>query len=69
MILTSAFFSEHLLVAAFYRKTPVLQPLFKSEHCQIFKSTFLEEHLRTAASENMFMFMMFMMFMFIKIYS
>ena len=36
-------------------KTPVLESLFNSEYCEIFKSTYFEEHLRTAASENMFM--------------
>ena len=40
---------EYLLVPAFYRKTPVL------EYCEIFKSTYFEEHLCTAASENVFM--------------
>ena len=37
------------------RKTPVLESLFNSEYCKIFKSTDIEEHLRTAASENVFM--------------
>ena len=49
------FFQENLLVAAFYRKTPVLESLFNSKYCEIFKSTYFEEHLCTAASENMFM--------------
>ena len=40
---------------AFYRKTPVLESLFNSEYCEIFKSTYFEEHLRTAATENVFM--------------
>ena len=39
-------------MAASYRKTPVLESLFNTEHCKIFKSTYFEEHLRTAASEN-----------------
>ena len=39
--------------AASYRKTPMLEPLFNSEYCEIFKRTYFEEHLRTAASENM----------------
>ena len=29
--------------------------LFNSEYREIFKSTYFEEHLRTAASENVFM--------------
>ena len=49
------FFSEDLLVAASYRKTPVLESLFNSEFCEISKSTYFEEHLRTTASENLFM--------------
>ena len=47
-------FKEHLLVAASYRKTLVLECLFNSEYYKI-KSTYFEEHLRTAASENVFM--------------
>ena len=46
---------EDLRVAASYRKTPVLESLFNSEYCEIFKSTYFEQHLRTAASENVFM--------------
>ena len=42
-------------MAAFYRKTPVLESLFNCEYCEIFSSTYFEEHLRTAASENVFM--------------
>ena len=33
----------------------MLESLFNSEHCGIFNSTYFEEHLRTAASENLFM--------------
>ena len=44
-----------LLVATSYMKTPVLEPLFNSEYCEIFRSTYFEEHLCTAASENVFM--------------
>ena len=44
-------FKEHLLVAASYRKTLVLESLFNSEYYKI-KSAYFEEHLRTAASEN-----------------
>ena len=42
-------------MAAFYRKAPVLESLFSSEYCEIFKGTYFEEPLRTAASENVFM--------------
>ena len=49
------FLKEYLLVAASYRKMPVLESLFNSEYCKIFKRTYLEEHLRTAASQNVFM--------------
>ena len=59
-MLTSACKKEHLFsrpppVAASYRKTPVLESLFNSEYCKIFKSTYFEEHLRIAASEKVFM--------------
>ena len=47
-------FKEHLLVAASYRKKLVLESLFNSEYYKI-KSTYFEEHMRTAASENVFM--------------
>ena len=33
-------------------KTPVLESLFNSEYCEIFQSTYFEEHLQTATSEN-----------------
>ena len=46
---------EQPLVTASYRKTPVLEPFFNSEYCKIFKCIYFEEHLRTAASENVFM--------------
>ena len=39
-------------MAAYYRKTPVLE--FQSI-AKNFKSTYFEEHLRTVASENVFM--------------
>ena len=32
----------------------MLESLFNSEYCEIFKSTYFKEHLRTAASENVF---------------
>ena len=41
-------------MAASYTKTPVLESLFNSEYCGIFQSTNFEEHLQTAASENVF---------------
>ena len=49
------FFKKEFLVAASYWKTPMLESLFSSEYWEIFKSTYFEEHLRTAASENVFM--------------
>ena len=47
------FFKEHLwwLLLSI---TPVLQFVFKSQYCKIFKCTYFEEHLQTAASENLF---------------
>ena len=47
-------FKEDLLVVASYREILVLESLFNSEYCEIFKGTYFEEHLRTAASENVF---------------
>ena len=41
-------------MAASYTKTPVLESLFNSQYCEIFQSTYFEEHLQTAASENVF---------------
>ena len=41
-------------MAASYTKTPVLESLFNSDYCGIFQSTNFEEHLQTAASENVF---------------
>ena len=41
-------------VVASYRKTPVLESFFNSEYCEIFQSTYFEEHLQSAASENVF---------------
>ena len=32
-----------------------VEPLFNSEYYEIFKRIYFEEHLRTAASENVFM--------------
>ena len=42
-------------MVASYRKTPVLESLFNSDYCEIFKGTYFEEHLRTAASKTVFM--------------
>ena len=39
----------------FLGRPPVLESLFNSVYCEIFKSTYFEEHLCTAASENVFM--------------
>ena len=36
------------------QKTPLFESLFNSEYCEISKSTYFEEHLRTPASENVF---------------
>ena len=41
-------------MVTYYKKTPVLESCFNSEYCEIFKSTHFKEHLRTAASENVF---------------
>ena len=59
-MLTLAFKKVHLFKkrppsGCFLRKTPLLESLFSSEYCEIYKSTYFEEHLRTAASENVFM--------------
>ena len=43
-------------MAASSRETHVLGPLVNSEYCEIFQSTYFEEHLQTAASENVFIF-------------
>ena len=37
-----------------HRKTPLLESLFSAEYCEICTSIYLEEHLRTTASENVF---------------
>ena len=41
-------------MAASYKKAPVLEYLFNSRYYEIFQSTYLEEHLQMAASENVF---------------
>ena len=45
-------FKEDLLMAVSHRKTPVLEFLFNSVYCKIFKSTYFEEYLHMDASEN-----------------
>ena len=42
-------------MAASYMKTPVLESPFNSEYCEIFNRAYFEEHLATAASENILM--------------
>ena len=42
-------------MAASNKKTPVLESLFNWDYCEIFKGNYSKEHLRTAASENVFM--------------
>ena len=42
-------------IAIFNEKKTLLESLFNSEYCEMFKSTCFEEHLRTAASANVFM--------------
>ena len=49
-MLTSAGEKEHLLKNFFYWLL-----LANSECCKIFKSIYYEEHMQTAASENVFM--------------
>ena len=49
-MLTSAGEKEHLLKNFSYWLL-----LANSEYCKIFKSIYYEEHLQTAASENVFM--------------
>ena len=39
---------------ASYTKAPVLESIFNSEYCEIFQNTYFEEHLQTAAPENVF---------------
>ena len=39
-------------MATSYRKTSVLESLFDFEYCEIVKSFYFEQHLQTAASEN-----------------
>ena len=41
-----------LKILQYSQETAVLESLFNSEYYEIFKSTYFEEHLWTAASEN-----------------
>ena len=41
-----------LKISQYSQGTAVLESLFNSEYYEIFKSTYFEEHLWTAASEN-----------------
>ena len=43
------------LVIPPYRKTHMLDSLFNIEYGKIFKSTYFEDHLQMATSENVFM--------------
>ena len=42
-------------MAASYRKAPLLESLLILSTAKFLRAPFFEEHLRTAASENMFM--------------
>ena len=44
-----------LKILQYLQKTAVLESLFNSEYYEIFKSTYSEEHLWMAASENVLM--------------
>ena len=35
-------------------RTPVSESLFNFDYCEIFQNTYFEEHVQTAASENVF---------------
>ena len=51
----NTFFKKELLVTASYRKALMLESLFSSECCKIFNTTYFEQHLHMAGSENVFM--------------
>ena len=51
----NTFFKKELPVTASYRKALMLESLFSSECGKIFKTTYFEQHLHVAASENVFM--------------
>ena len=55
MCFIKALLSKKKKKKAIFTKTPLLESLFNSDYYEIFKSTYFEEHLRTAASENVFM--------------
>ena len=38
-----------------FMPAPLFESLFNLEYCEIFKSSYFEEHLRTTAFENVFM--------------
>ena len=42
------------LFGCFLQEKPMLEFLFNYEYCEIFKRTYFEEYLQTAASENVF---------------
>ena len=52
------FYLKKLFLKTLYihSKTAVLESLFNSEYCKIFKNTYSEKYMRRAASENAFMF-------------
>ena len=52
-MLVSAGKKEQLLMATSFEKTPVLESLFNSEYCELFKNIYFEEHLHATASEKM----------------
>ena len=54
-MLTLACKKEHLLLRIPPSGCFLQESLFNSEYYKIFKSTYLEEHLRKATSENVFM--------------
>ena len=49
------FFKKLHTIHRMNRKTPVSETFFNSEYCELFKSTYFEEYLPMAASENVFM--------------
>ena len=48
-------FYKKTKISSIHRKTPLLKFLFNSKYWEIFKSSYFEEHLWTAVSENVFM--------------
>ena len=41
-------------MAGSYTTAPSFESVFNVEYCEIFQSPYFEEHLQTAASENVF---------------